>query len=142
MNQTLASALAIALAGLTTGSATAQEAEPRRPSLETLERIIETREPEIRVAVPEQARLTARRIDIVDEDGTIRMTLAAETRRPSSTASSTAAPSTSRVSSFTTRTAASAAASASPTSTAAWRCWRSTTRPWTPSAGACPRTGR
>ncbi len=73
---------AFAIAALAAGSATAQQAEPRRPSLETLERIIETREPEIRVAVPEQERITARRIDIVDEDGTIRMTLAADTPAP------------------------------------------------------------
>ncbi|WP_374515469.1 hypothetical protein [Brevundimonas sp.] len=80
MNHPLAAA--VALLALIAGSAAAQEAEPRRPSLETLERIIETREPEIRVAVPEQGRITARRIDIVDEDGTIRMTLAAETPAP------------------------------------------------------------
>lgn len=63
----------------------AQEAgadSPRRPSLHVLESIIETRTPEIRVEAVDHDRITARRIDIVDEDGTIRMTLAAETPAP------------------------------------------------------------
>ncbi len=62
-------------------SAVAQEA-PRRPSVETLERIIETRTPETRVAEPDHDRITARRIDIVDENGTIRMTLSGQTPAP------------------------------------------------------------
>lgn len=61
--------------------ALAQEA-PGRPSVETLERIIETRDPEIRVETPDHDRISARRIDIVDEDGVIRMTLAADTPAP------------------------------------------------------------
>lgn len=74
---------AVLAVGLTLGasSALAQEA-PRRPSVETLERIIETRTPEIRVAAPDHDRITARRIDIVDEDGTIRMTLSGQTPAP------------------------------------------------------------
>ena len=51
----------------------AQEA-PRRPSVETLERIIETRTPETRVAAPDHDRITARRIDIVDVDNGHRLT--------------------------------------------------------------------
>lgn len=62
-------------------SAVAQEA-PRRPSVETLERIIETRTPETRVETPDHDRITARRIDIVDENGTIRMTLSGQTPAP------------------------------------------------------------
>ena len=62
-------------------SAVAQEA-PRRPSVETLERIIETRTPETRVAAPDHDRITARRIDIVDENGVIRMTLSGKTPAP------------------------------------------------------------
>mgnify|MGYP007086361743 CR=1 FL=1 len=62
-------------------SAVAQEA-PRRPSVETLERIIETRTPETRVAAPDHDRITARRIDIVDENGVIRMTLSGQTPAP------------------------------------------------------------
>lgn len=65
------------------GSAAAQEADaPRRPSVETLERIIATRDPEIRIETPDHDRISARRIDIVDEDGVIRMTLAADTPAP------------------------------------------------------------
>ena len=75
--------LAPAVLGLAfaASSAVAQEA-PRRPSVETLERIIETRTPEIRVAEPDHDRITARRIDIVDENGTIRMTLSGQTPAP------------------------------------------------------------
>lgn len=62
-------------------SAVAQEA-PRRPSVETLERIIETRTPETRVAAPDHDRITARRIDIVDENGVVRMTLSGQTPAP------------------------------------------------------------
>jgi hypothetical protein len=78
----LLSAAALA-AVLIPGAVLAQDAEaPRRPSLETLERIIETRTPETRVEVVDEDRITARRIDIVDADGTIRMTLAADTPAP------------------------------------------------------------
>lgn len=75
--------LAPAVLGLAfaASSAVAQEA-PRRPSVETLERIIETRAPETRVAEPDHDRITARRIDIVDENGTIRMTLSGQTPAP------------------------------------------------------------
>lgn len=78
----LLSAAALA-AGLIPGAVLAQDTgAPRRPSLETLERIIETRTPETRVEVVDEDRITARRIDIVDADGTIRMTLAADTPAP------------------------------------------------------------
>ena len=66
-------------------AAQAQSADadsPRRPSLQTLESIIETRDPETRIEAVDHDRISARRIDIVDEDGTIRMTLAAETPAP------------------------------------------------------------
>lgn len=55
---------------------------PRRPSVEALERIIETRTPQTRVEAPDQDRITARRIDIVDENGVIRMTLSGQTPAP------------------------------------------------------------
>src|SRR5690606_27227031 len=45
---------------------------PKRPSVETLERIIASRTPETRIETPDHERITARRIDIVDADGTIR----------------------------------------------------------------------
>ena len=64
------------------GPTLAQTADPQRPSLETLEGIIETREPEVRVETPDHDRITARRIDIVDENGVIRMVLAAPTPNP------------------------------------------------------------
>lgn len=62
-------------------SVSAQEA-PRRPSVEALEKIIETRTPETRIETPDHDRITARRIDIVDADGTIRMTLSGSTPPP------------------------------------------------------------
>lgn len=76
-------ALALGLASMILPlSAQAQDPEPRRPSLQALESIIETRDPEIRVEAVDHARISVRRIDIVDEDGTIRMTLAADTPAP------------------------------------------------------------
>lgn len=62
--------------------ALANEDAPTRPSVQALERIIESRTPETRVATPDQERITARRIDIVDEHGVIRMTLAGRTPAP------------------------------------------------------------
>lgn len=76
-------ALALGLASMILPlSAQAQDPEPRRPSLQALESIIETRDPEIRVEAVDHAHISVRRIDIVDEDGTIRMTLAADTPAP------------------------------------------------------------
>ena len=60
----------------------ASEAVPKRPSVETLERIIESRTPQTRVDAPDHDRITARRIDIVDENGVIRMTLSGRTPAP------------------------------------------------------------
>src|SRR5690606_20673610 len=48
--------------------ASASEAAPKRPSVQTLERIIASRTPQTRVDAPDHERITARRIDIVDED--------------------------------------------------------------------------
>lgn len=80
---TRAAVLTLALAGMAT-AAQAQTADPapRRPSVEALRSIIQTLEPEVRVAASDHDRISARRIDIVDADGTIRMTLAAETPAP------------------------------------------------------------
>lgn len=61
--------------------ALAQDA-PRRPSIEALEPLIQSRSPETRVETPDHDRITARRIDIVDDDGVIRMTLAGATPSP------------------------------------------------------------
>lgn len=78
--------LALALASILLSPLTAQAQDadpaPRRPSVQALESIIETRTPETRVETVDHDRISARRIDIVGEDGVIRMTLAAETPPP------------------------------------------------------------
>ena len=71
-----------ALALLVACPAAAQDTAPKRPSLEALERIIETRTPQTRIETPDHERISARRIDIVDADGTIRMTLSGATPPP------------------------------------------------------------
>lgn len=60
----------------------AEDSGPSRPSLGALQRIIESRSPETTVATPDHDRITARRIDIVDENGVIRMTLSGRTPAP------------------------------------------------------------
>lgn len=70
------------LATATLMAAASAQTAPERPSMRTLERIIETRTPETKIEVPDHDRITARRIDIVDADGTIRMTLAGATPQP------------------------------------------------------------
>lgn len=55
---------------------------PARPSPEALENLLLDRSPETRVDAVDHDRITARRIDIVGDDGTIRMTLAADTPPP------------------------------------------------------------
>lgn len=86
MKSALQAGLALIFLAASPGPVLAQagapEAGPRRPSLEVLERIIETRSPETRVEAPDHDRITARRIDIVDADGTIRMTLSGSTPAP------------------------------------------------------------
>jgi len=57
-------------------------ARPAAPSIETLEKIIADRDPAVRVESVDHERITAKRIDIVGDDGTIRMTLAADTPAP------------------------------------------------------------
>ncbi len=60
----------------------AEDPGPSRPSLGALQRIIESRSPETTVATPDHDRITAQRIDIVDENGVIRMTLSGRTPAP------------------------------------------------------------
>ncbi|KAG1441684.1 hypothetical protein G6F57_018639 [Rhizopus arrhizus] len=55
---------------------------PRRPSIETLQRLIVDKAPQTRVETPDHERITARRIDIVDDTGVIRMTLSGRTPAP------------------------------------------------------------
>ena len=82
MRSTLITAVPMVLATLTAVPAMSQDAEPKRPSLDVLNRIIEDRSPQTRIDAPDHERISARRIDIVDADGTIRMTLSGETPAP------------------------------------------------------------
>lgn len=75
-------ALLLALLGVP-ALAWAQSADaPKRPSLEGLQRAILDTSPQTRVDKVDHERITAKRIDIVGEDGTIRMTLSANTPPP------------------------------------------------------------
>ena len=56
--------------------------EAKRPSLETIRSIILDDNPQTRVDSIDHERITAKRIDIVGDDGTIRMTLSADTPPP------------------------------------------------------------
>lgn len=70
----------LALAALAVLSAQAADPDkPKRPSVEALHRLIVDKTPQMRVEKPDSERITARRIDIVDEKGLIRMTLAGQT---------------------------------------------------------------
>ena len=82
MRSTLMTAVPMVLATLTAVPAMSQDAEPKRPSLDVLNRIIEDRSPQTHIEAPDHNRISARRIDIVDADGTIRMTLSGETPAP------------------------------------------------------------
>ncbi|WP_322309771.1 hypothetical protein [Sphingopyxis sp.] len=62
--------------------AAAQPAKRPGPSMELLEKIIADRSPETRVETVDHDRITAKRIDIVGDDGVIRMTLSAKTPAP------------------------------------------------------------
>ena len=59
----------------------AQE-DPERIPIDALKRAIVSENPQTRVEAIDHERLVVRRIDIVDEDGTIRMTLASPTEEP------------------------------------------------------------
>jgi hypothetical protein len=81
--KTLAGAVLVAsfpVCALPVGAA--EHAPASRPSLEALQRIIVSRTPETTIAVPDTDRITARRIDIVDDNGVIRMTLSGRTPAP------------------------------------------------------------
>ncbi len=75
------SVLAVTLLFATQASAQ-DAAPPKRPSAEQLERLIVDRSPQTRVDTPDSERITARRIDIVDDKGVIRMTLSGQTPPP------------------------------------------------------------
>ncbi|NZA25882.1 hypothetical protein H0E84_05755 [Luteimonas sp. SJ-92] len=60
----------------------AQDEAPKRIPVDALERMIVTQTPQTRVETIDHERLAVRRIDIVDEEGTIRMSLAAPAEQP------------------------------------------------------------
>lgn len=70
------------LAALLAASAAVAQTPPARPSLKALESVILDKAPQTRVEAVDHERITARRIDIVGQDGTIRMTLSGETPAP------------------------------------------------------------
>lgn len=73
----------VALTALAALPAAAEPSEsPKRPSVETLQRLIVDKAPQTRVQTPDHERITARRIDIVDDTGVIRMTLSGKTPAP------------------------------------------------------------
>ncbi|PTA71331.1 MULTISPECIES: hypothetical protein [unclassified Stenotrophomonas] len=74
--------LAVFLLPGTAVAASDDAASPRRPSVETLQRLIVDKAPQTRVETPDSERITARRIDIVDDQGVIRMTLSGKTPAP------------------------------------------------------------
>ncbi|WP_313456445.1 hypothetical protein [Stenotrophomonas sp.] len=73
---------AVVLTAMFAVTAHAQEVSPKRPSVEQLQKLIVSDSPQTRVEKPDQERITARRIDIVDEKGVIRMTLSGQTPAP------------------------------------------------------------
>lgn len=74
---------ALVLTSMLALSAHASESQaPKRPSVEQLQKLIVSESPQTRVEKPDQERITARRIDIVDEKGVIRMTLSGQTPAP------------------------------------------------------------
>jgi hypothetical protein len=73
----------IILLGLGLASSVQAAAEqPLRPTLEQIERSILDRNPQTRVDRVDSERIAVRRIDIVDENGVIRMTLASPAPEP------------------------------------------------------------
>ncbi|GAA3913806.1 hypothetical protein [Luteimonas lutimaris] len=77
-----ATTLGLALLAATAPALAQSPSAPSRPSLDALQHAILDRAPETRVEAVDHERITARRIDIIDDDGTIRMTLAADTPPP------------------------------------------------------------
>lgn len=72
----------LAVSSLALHAHAAEQASPKRPSVEQLQKVIVSRAPQTRVEAPDSERITARRIDIVDENGVIRMTLSGQTPAP------------------------------------------------------------
>ena len=74
--------LFVALVGASQLAGAQSANAPKRPSLEALKRSIADENPQVRVDTIDHERITAKRIDIVGDDGTIRMTLSANTPAP------------------------------------------------------------
>lgn len=72
----------LAVSSLALHAHAAEQASPKRPSVEQLQKVIVSRAPQTRVEAPDSERITARRIDIVDQNGVIRMTLSGQTPAP------------------------------------------------------------
>ncbi len=81
MKRTTGSLLAV-LGQMTIAGTTYAADAPKRPSVEQLQKLVVDRSPQTTVDTPDHDRITARRIDIVDEKGTIRMTLSGQTPAP------------------------------------------------------------
>lgn len=82
MKRTDCIAIAIVLSFLFVTAVAAETNSPKRPSVEQLQKLIVSTSPQTRVDTPDEERITARRIDIVDEKGVIRMTLSGQTPPP------------------------------------------------------------
>ncbi|WP_315385999.1 hypothetical protein [uncultured Stenotrophomonas sp.] len=74
--------IVIAASSLCTNARAEEQASPKRPTVEQLQKVIVSQSPQTRVQTPDNERITARRIDIVDEKGVIRMTLSGQTPAP------------------------------------------------------------
>ncbi len=74
--------IAFAVSSLALHAHAAEPDSPKRPSVEQLQKVIVSRSPQTSVEAPDSERITARRIDIVDEKGVIRMTLSGQTPAP------------------------------------------------------------
>lgn len=81
MKHAVCTALALASAFVCSAHAV-EPAAPKRPSVEQLQKLIVSESPQTRVEKPDQERITARRIDIVDDNGVIRITLSGQTPAP------------------------------------------------------------
>jgi len=82
MNRAHCIATAIAFSSFSMAALAAETTSPKRPSVEQLQKVIVSTWPQTRVDAPDKERITARRIDIVDENGVIRMTLSGQTPPP------------------------------------------------------------
>ncbi|MNC33018.1 hypothetical protein D3C75_813990 [compost metagenome] len=82
MNRAHCIATAIAFSSFSMAALAAETTSPKRPSVEQLQKVIVSTSPQTRVDAADKERITARRIDIVDENGVIRMTLSGQTPPP------------------------------------------------------------